>query len=800
LIMEYVAGETLATQLAKGPLDIELVLRYGGQIGGALSAAHSQQIIHRDLKPANIMITPMGVKVLDFGLAKAMWRCNADSETQTEYTSLTEPGAVIGTVAYMSPEQARGDVVDTRTDLFSFGALLYEMATGQRAFPKQFDWTPPPQRGLHHSLYRLILRLVEPDPELRYQTAGEVVSALQRVQRIVAPGGVLRWLSILSTVFAEIAAIAREHKTIAAAVLFILMAAFILLFQRPFRPSATQPVSLNHHFIVEKFEVTQSSKIARIASKAYANLPPMLRVSPPRNKTVLSISGCLVGQSQPPSRQLVASDLSKALSKYLAARLAQVRLEGTSDIGVQGSTRLRDDKIEVRAKLLDKSTGRGIADGDFVGTAEVLAIGDRIYDWSLRLLESRIVPPPRIKPPCTNNERAQRLYDQAQDILRAAASSNYLDNAIDLYRKAIAIDNSFSCADAALAYAYLIKARKSGDTNLLRWAYNAAGNACSKAEAKNEERADPHLALGAVEGAMDQPLEAIAELKRGIELSSNTDAEAEGYKRLGKVYKDHNYIVQSVAAYQKAIELKPYNWVIYVYLGNAYFGLGKYEDAAQTFKKVQLLDSDRPEGFEGEGRAYFSEGHYQECIHPYERALEFGDDAATLANLGVAVFYLGDYERALILFRKAYELEKKAVNAQNVADALNMFGRYAEAQQFYERARALAVAELSENPENSVAMGNLAFVEAKLHYDSEAKKTIDAARSLDPGSFELMYKKAVIQALDGHYDEALTSLKCAIENGYSAREATLDPDLKELRKLPGFRQISGDAVQHQPAR
>jgi len=199
IAMEYVAGETLDQLIGKKGLRIRDVLKYAVQIADALSAAHAAGIVHRDLKPSNVIVTPQGVvKILDFGLAKLNEAAEADAYAETmhgEGAPLTEEGTILGTVAYMSPEQADGKKVDSRSDVFSFGSVVYEMATGQRAFAGGSklssisavlykDPQPASQAvaDVPPELDRIILRCLKKDPERRWQTMADVKVALEELR------------------------------------------------------------------------------------------------------------------------------------------------------------------------------------------------------------------------------------------------------------------------------------------------------------------------------------------------------------------------------------------------------------------------------------------------------------------------------------------------------------------------------------------------------------------------------------------------------------------------------------------
>jgi serine/threonine protein kinase len=209
LVMEYVPGKSLDQLIPAQGLPARIVVNYGEQIAAALAAAHAAGIVHRDIKPANVMVTDAGeVKVLDFGLAKLEERA-PDPEGDTR-TLLTEAGVVMGTLPYMSPEQARGEAVDARTDLFSLGAVLYEMAAGKRPFARALDWTPPTADPLPAGLRPLVLKLLEAEKELRYQDASELRGDFERLKQGAAPpdktGGIARrWKLTVAAVLAAAA-------------------------------------------------------------------------------------------------------------------------------------------------------------------------------------------------------------------------------------------------------------------------------------------------------------------------------------------------------------------------------------------------------------------------------------------------------------------------------------------------------------------------------------------------------------------------------------------------------------------
>src|ERR1700704_3487135 len=192
IVRECVEGETLAKRLEKGPLPLDQVLKYGAQIADALDKAHRSGIVHRDLKPANIILTTTGAKLLDFGLAKPALPLATAATLTTARSPVTEQGTIMGTFQYMSPEQLQGNELDARSDIFSFGAVLYEMVTGKRAFAGKsqlsvanaiLEKEPEPISTMKPmtpaSLDHTIRRCLTKDPEERWQAARDLALELK---------------------------------------------------------------------------------------------------------------------------------------------------------------------------------------------------------------------------------------------------------------------------------------------------------------------------------------------------------------------------------------------------------------------------------------------------------------------------------------------------------------------------------------------------------------------------------------------------------------------------------------------
>ncbi|MDQ6892578.1 MAG: protein kinase [Acidobacteriota bacterium] len=247
LVMELLEGETLSDRLAKGPLPLEQTLRYGTEIADALDKAHRQGIAHRDLKPGNVMLTKSGVKLLDFGLAKVMAQAQPQSGLTSDPTmagapNVTREGTILGTFQYMAPEQLEGKEADGRTDIFAFGAVLYEMATGKKAFPGSSQASlissimtaePPAISTVEPRtpplFEHIVQRCLAKGPDDRWQSASDV-------------SGELRWLASTPSAGLPAVSVRSSNGRVIAIVALLLLAALLAAFALPrLRPGASHP-------------------------------------------------------------------------------------------------------------------------------------------------------------------------------------------------------------------------------------------------------------------------------------------------------------------------------------------------------------------------------------------------------------------------------------------------------------------------------------------------------------------------------------------------------------------------------
>jgi tetratricopeptide (TPR) repeat protein/TolB-like protein len=790
IAMEFLEGETLKHRISGKPLPFEEMLELSIQIADALRAAHAQGIIHRDIKPANIFVTKLGnAKVLDFGLAKFAPVAEGGVSAMPTATSdflLTSPGSTMGTIAYMSPEQARGEELDARTDLFSFGAVLYEMTTGRMAYSgntaavildgilnrapahaSQINQALPPK------LDEIIGKAFEKDRKLRYQSAAEIRTDLQRLRRDTESG---------QTGNAQSSA---PQGRVTRPPLWLFLAVGVLLAGLFFA------IPTVRHLLIKPAAETAHTEMAR-------DLPPLSQ-----GKYLAVLPFRVIGGAT--EIGYVAEGLREALSAKLF-QLKEVHVASSDDAGkmetneslpqiakelganmlVTGMVQGSSDQLRITVKLDNVAESKVLWNEEFSGVpGDLLTIEDKICGKLAEVLEANSsagdIAAGMAHP--TDNVDAYDSYLRGRNAMRGQLNAKNIQSALDYFNAAVRKDPKFALAYTGLADASLRMYYENKDSFWTDKALNAA----KQAQALNDKLPEVHFVLGSVYAATGQVTQAITELTRAQELAPNSD---EAYRRLGGAYLDAGQHEQAIRALAKAVELNPYYWVNQNALGNAYRQTGSYDKALKSFQQVTQLEPQNQIGFANIGVVYMSMGRYQESIAPLEKAMQLDPQPAVISNLGTSYFYLHRYADAVKQFEKAVELNPSDETMMgNLADGYRAAGQMDKANATYDKAIALAFKALRVNPRSAETMGSLGLYFAKKGDMDQAMEFMNRARGLDPSSVDLILNSAEVHVLTNRPEDAIADLKKGLKQGLTTTSIETDPELDSLRKRPDYQAM-----------
>ena len=768
--MAYVDGGDLTQALRKeGRLSLERVLNIMKQLAAALAAAHGVNVVHRDLKPQNILLgSGDHVYVTDFGIAKTL---------ESDRTSVTRTGAVLGTPLYMSPEQVEGKPVDHRSDLYTFGLILYEMLTGVLPFsgdttfqlmyqrvhqlPKRPELVIP---DLPPYLSRICLKCLEKEPANRYQSASEILVDLEFKH---AP-------THTRTVQITLPAISKKLSLISGSALILLVAGLLAIPQV-------------RDFVFRHKSAEASSGIPSLKQGKFVAVLPMRVVGD--QASLGYVSDGLVEALSAKLFQLhdmhtaSASEVQKAKPSNT---LNEVARQLGVNLVVSGTIQGSGDKLRIVANLDDVAGGHRVWTQEFSGVQQdLLTLEDQIYAG---LVEALALKPTseesaRATPHPTENIEAYDLYLKGRSAMRGQQDVKNIQAAIDYYEQALKKDPAFALAYAGVADASLVMYHERKDSF---WSQKALA-AAQQAERLNDNLPEVHFSLGNVYTASGKGAQAVAELKRALQLAPNSD---DGYRGLGKAYLSLGQKDLEIQSYQKAVEINPYYWVNYNSIGQAYFGLGEYDQALAAFQRMVELEPNNSFGYSNAGAVYFQQGKYEQCIPFFQKALQIQPRYTTYSNLGTAFFYLKRYADSVPMFEKAVQMNANDGTVMgNLADSYRWSGRKQEAMDTYDKAIALAYKELQVNPRAASAMGSLASYYAKKGDTAHAMQFIQHALSIEPQNISLVYIQAVIYCLADKKPESFRVLREALQKGYSLEEAKSDPELGSLQGSPEFAKL-----------
>ena len=679
LVMEYLEGETLADRLRKGRLTLDQTLRYATEVADALDSAHRRGIVHRDLKPANIFLTTHGeAKVLDFGLAK-LDEGNASSDTPdlpvTAPEALTTPGAAMGTVAYMSPEQARGEEIDARTDIFSLGAVLYEIATGKPAFPGKtsaivfkaiLDGTPtPPSQvapSLPPQLDQIVAKALEKDRDLRYQSAADLRTDLSRLKRDSDSGRLLA------------GAVPKPHRLriLLTAVLAVLAIAVILYMyvHRPPKLTEKDTVVLSD-FVNHTGDAVFNDTLKQALSVALRQSPYLNILSDEKVASALKLMTRAANTSLTPE---VASEVcqrsgSKAYISGSIATLGSQYAVGLKAVNCQNGDVLAEEQLTVPAK-----------EKVIASVGEAAAKLRRELGETLVSLHKYDVP---LAQATTSSLEALKNYSIGQKIGR----EKYRETR-PYYLRAIELDPNFARAHAALANDYADR----GETDLAR-------QSAQRAYDLRDRSTEPERLL----------------------------IEAKYYELVT------GQLEKSTAAYKIYSRTYPRDLTAATNLAGNYWASGQYDKCLATSFETKGLLPEEPLVYFHTMRCAVALNRLRDAKDTYQQALANRVDYQSHVPRYFVAFLENDAEEMdrQIAWGANSEFAADFLAMEGATNAF--YGRMEMAREFNRRAVDLALSSNDKSTAGSYK-ANLAATTAEVGFRNKATNLVGAALAFSPSS------------------------------------------------------------------
>ncbi len=784
IVMAYYEGQSLAQEIRNGPIAPRKAVKIAIQIARGLADAHARQIVHRDIKPSNVMLTGSGaVRIVDFGIAHVM------SAQTASHTGIT------GTVAYMSPEQSLGKLVDQRTDIWAVGVVLGEMVTGINPFRRDtipatllaiLNEGPQGLDAVPLQLREIIYTALSKDPEKRYQQCSDLIHDLEAVEPTLADD---------TTTTSPTTSRSTKSSTTSRRAL-----------EEASRPSwapaprksgpwmlwvggvvAVALLAITTLLLIPSTRNRLRAAFLPGAQKHVAVLPFDNIGNNPENDTLVqglmdSLSGRLsnldVGNQSlwvvPTSevRRRKITDPADAL-KALGANLV-----------VKGSVERDGKSVRLHVNLIDTNRMRQIGSAEVEDQAGDLSnLENEAVAKLARLMDITVTADMLRKTGGAVSPAAYESYLTALGYMQRYDKPGNLDLAVTALENSVKTDPRFALGYAQLGEAYRLKYLVDPD---LTWLNEAEAN-CRKAAQLDSRMPAVYVTLGMIHDTTGKRDLALQEFQHALDIDPRNPAALTG---LAHTYENSGRIADAEAAFQKAAALRPDDWDGINTLGNFYDRQNKFPEAIAQYQRALQLTPDNAQVLLNLGAAYIDSSdpkYFDAAQQALKKSIDLAPSYPAYANLGA--LYLGQrrYAEAAAATEKALQL-----NDNDYTVWLNLLNDYewlkdtVKVESVRKRALPLVEQAVRLKPQDAVAQSTLALLFAKDKQREKALTRVQTSLALSPDDTQVLSNVADTYEILGDRHRALEYLEKALQKGYSVDQAKGDPDMQGMLQDPAL--------------